>query len=373
MAELTVNIYRIKIESHPNADLLELAVVGDYRSIVQKNMYADGELVAYIPCQSIVPDDIIESLGLTGRLAGRLKNRVKEIKLRGILSEGLIYPTAESASGVLSISRGTEHQMVINEGDDVTEFLGITKWVPPIPQHMAGEVYNAGLDCTIKYDVSNFKKYNTVFTDDEPVIFTEKLHGTFMMFGVMPPRLHDDNHYDRRCIVASKGLGGNGQCFKHNDINAKNVYIRTMHQYNLPDINIPFDAFDEPLWILGEVYGVQDLKYGLRNGEIGFRVFDVCYGQVRNRTWLGDQLLDRFCSVNELERVPVLYRGAFSKEAVIEYANGKETVSGNEDCIREGIIIRPAVERYDGLIGRCQLKYVSDAYLTRGGKTTENS
>ena len=39
-----------------------------------------------------MPDDILEELELTGRLAGSKKNRVKAIKLRGVLSQGILYP-----------------------------------------------------------------------------------------------------------------------------------------------------------------------------------------------------------------------------------------------------------------------------------------
>lgn len=64
----------------------------------------------------------------------------------------------------------------VNEGDVVTDFLGITKWEPPIPVHMAGEVWNAH-GMTLKYDVENFKKYPNVLNEGEHVVMTEKIHG----------------------------------------------------------------------------------------------------------------------------------------------------------------------------------------------------
>ena len=77
------------MKEHPNADALEIAQIEDYMSLVQKGVYHTGDLVVYLPEASVVPQDVIEELGLEGRLAGKTKNRVKAIKLRGVLSQGL--------------------------------------------------------------------------------------------------------------------------------------------------------------------------------------------------------------------------------------------------------------------------------------------
>lgn len=364
MSEFEVKIYKITIEDHPGADLLELVIIGGYRSVVQKGVFKSGSLVAYIPCGSIVPEGIIETLGLTGRLAGAKRNRVKEIKLRGILSEGIIYPIEEKSpiSMTKDILVVGEHQIEVMEGDEVSAFMNITKYIPPIPMNMGGEVYNAGEECTIKYDIENYKKFPHILQDGEDVVITEKIHGTNMQFGIMPEALENELHYRDKYIVASKGLGGQGLCFKHNDVNGnKNVYVRIMHQKELFKIL----QTDTPMWILGEVYGVQDLKYGCTGCEIGFRVFDICTGKRGDLRWYNDAELDNFCDVYELERVPVLYRGPFSESVMLQHCSGKETVSGTMSCIREGIVIRPTTERRDVEIGRVQLKYVSDQYLTR--------
>src|SRR5271156_5459950 len=99
MATFEVKVYKLKIEVHPNADALELAVVGDYRSCVRKGDFKTGDLGVYIPEGSIVPKWIVASLGLTGKLAGPDDNRVKAIKLRGILSQGLILPVKQITPG----------------------------------------------------------------------------------------------------------------------------------------------------------------------------------------------------------------------------------------------------------------------------------
>jgi hypothetical protein len=125
------------------------------------DQFESGDLVAYIQEGSLVPEDVLEELGLVGRLAGPEENRVKAVRLRGILSQGLCYPAKDEWS----------------EGDDVSEELGITKYEPPVPSQMGGEVYSAGSHRTIKYDIENFKRYPDVLEEGEEVVFTEKIHG----------------------------------------------------------------------------------------------------------------------------------------------------------------------------------------------------
>ena len=90
MSTFTVPIVSVVIEPHDNADALEIARVGDYRSVVPKGEFKSGELVAYIPEQALLPAPLLQSMGLTGKLAGSDHNRVKAIRLRGVLSQGLV-------------------------------------------------------------------------------------------------------------------------------------------------------------------------------------------------------------------------------------------------------------------------------------------
>ena len=178
MAEFECKVYKLEILPHPNADVIELAKVGDYLSIVKKGDFQTGDLGVYIPEAAICPNWLIVELGLEGKLAGKDKNRVKAIKLRGILSQGLIYPVhyhprEDGDRYEISING---KWLIVKEGQDVTEELGIIKWSPPIPVHMAGEVWNAH-GMTLKYDVENFKKYPNVLNEGEHVVMTEKIHG----------------------------------------------------------------------------------------------------------------------------------------------------------------------------------------------------
>jgi len=93
MSTFAVKATRIRsIEPIEGADMIELAVVGDYRSVVRKGDYKSGQLAVYIPEGAVLPEWLIERMGLTGKLAGKQKNRVKAVRLRGCLSQGLLYP-----------------------------------------------------------------------------------------------------------------------------------------------------------------------------------------------------------------------------------------------------------------------------------------
>ena len=82
-----------------------------------------------------------------------------------------------------------------------------------------------------------------------------------------------------------------------------------------------------------------------------------------------------------LPRVPIIYRGPFSKEIMIAHTSGKETVTGKALHIREGVVIKPVVERQDFTVyngrgfpcnGRVQVKSVSADYdLRKGAKGEE--
>ncbi len=59
--------------------------------------------------------------------------------------------------------------------------------------------------------------------------------------------------------------------------------------------------------------------------------------------------------------VPILWRGPFSLERIAELSRGLTTLA--DDHIREGVVVKPAKERFDPEVGRVVLKYLSDDYL----------
>lgn len=349
MSSFSVPVVAIRaIEPIPGADAIELAVVGDYRSVVKKGAFSPGDIVVYLPEASILSDAMIDDIGLVGKLAGSAKNRIKAIRLRGCLSQGIVYARVPANA---------------REGDCVAQLLGVVKYEPPVPTHMAGEVANL-FGHPLKYDIENFKAFPDVLVDGEEVEMTEKTHGTFCGVAVVPGLDHPEM-IGGDGLVYSKGLGSRGLVFKDNAANAGNLYMQAAKATSLHDaIRRVFPG--RTVHVLGEVYGsgVQDLTYGRKDRT--FAAFDI---------WVDGEFLgrDAFSSaVLELgiERMPVLYRGPFSKTVMYEHTDGK-TVVGNGAHVREGVVVNPVSERRSDAIGRVILKSVSGDYLTRKGDATE--
>ncbi|OGT89727.1 MAG: RNA ligase [Gammaproteobacteria bacterium RIFOXYA12_FULL_61_12] len=384
MSTFAVPIKRIlATEPHPNADAIELAVIDGYRSVVKKDQFQQGDLVAYLPEASLLPEWLLKHLGFwdaeknKGRLSGKAGNRVKAIRLRGELSQGICYSVVQdsASSGQIIAGPGGGAFANVAEGDDVAGILGIVKYEPPIPVSMAGEVFNVGTNLTLDFDVENWKSYPGILRDGEEVIFTEKLHGSFTGLAILP---YADAHPEafgekKNILIFSKGLGAKGLVLKNNDRNRDNLYVRSTRDL--------IERIDEaqrdnpegvlvPNFILGETFGlgVQDLAYGRK---IGFRVFAAAYGyrgSQRYQSWsfVEGSLRERF----GFETVPVLYRGPFSEAIMREYTDGRTSLDAGH--IREGIVMVPVIERHDPAIGRVCLKSVSADYLMRNGGTEYN-
>ncbi|MET8686381.1 RNA ligase (ATP) [Streptomyces sp. NPDC004732] len=352
MSTLRVTAEVLTIHEHPGADALELAQVGLYRAVVAKGVYRTGESAVYIPEQSVLPAGLIEELGLTGRLAGGNSDRVKAVRLRGELSQGIVCRPAALADVDLAGAAA--------DGTDFAELLGVTKWVPPIPPTMSGDV-EAAPDLLPWVDIENIQRYPNVFAPGEPVVLTEKLHGSacLMTYVAESGRVH----------VSSKGFGAKSLALQEDP---RNLYWRAVHGHGVvaAAAELAERLGARRVGIFGEVYGdgVQDLTYGAdgRRDTLGYAVFDISAdidGQVR---WFDPaELLD-----GELPLVPRLYEGPYDADRVLGLATGRESVSGRDLHLREGVVIRPAVERYSRVTGgRAIAKAVSPAYLTRKGGT----
>ena len=364
MADFEVRMRRLEIMGHPDADRLEIARVGGYRAVVPRGMYLTGDIAAYIPEMSIVPNDILREMGLVdeesgkGRLAGPDGNRVRAKRLRGVLSQGLVY------SGRLLDADTCNRE----EGEDVAGLLGITKWEPPIPPEMAGalERYDLG-DKLVSYDVEDVKKHPERLQEGEFCTMHEKIHGSLCYFVVGP-----DNDTVR---ISSKGRAASQLVFASEGVD--NIYTRMGEKYGYDLVEIADwfadheDTDDggairtQTAHIFCEVYGkkVQDLHYGT---DLDMAVFDVMVnGKYASQAQIYECL--KGCS---LRPVPLAYEGPYYESIMMEHTSGRSLVPG-AGHMREGVVVRPVPERED-MDGRVVLKSVSPEYLTRKGGTEYN-
>jgi len=397
MATFEVKVVAIDaIEEHPNADAIEIAVIGGYRSIVKKHTVAAGDLVVYIPEASVLPEWLLKEMGFwdrekgKGTLAGKQGNRVKIAKLRGVISQGIIYPVDKiTHTGDLHwVMFYTDETLDPNNDtvvldEDVMDRLGIIKYEPVIPTHMQGEVCSL-MGYTPKYDIENIQKWPDVFEEGEDVVFTEKLHGTWTCFGYAPKADHAEL-LDNSSIISSKGLSDKGLAFKYweedgTPLNVSNLYVKTFRETMLSTAyefdgrsrwEILMEYANEwahsSVYLLGEIFGpgIQDLHYGLKKKE--FRLFDMYVGKPGEGTFASYEVLQDVARRLDLPLVPTLYEGPFSMDIVEQHRDGATTVSEGSH-MREGIVIKPMEESRHDDLGRVVLKAVSPDYLLRKNK-----
>lgn len=359
MSTFKVTAEKLTIEPHPNADRLELAQVGLYRAVVGKGEFRSGEFALYVPEQAILPDELIEELGLTGKLAGKEKNRVKAVKLRGAVSQGIVCRPS-----ICNMYRPADWVHYHESGRDFAEVLGVTKWVPEIPTHMNGKVIPAP-DLIRWIDIENLKRYPNIFEEGEEVIGNEKCHGTCLCISLIVST--------GELIVSSKGFNAKNLALEEDP---SNLYWRAVRQFDLHEKlkELARNTHADSVALFGEVFGagVQDLHYGksARNDEtLGYVAFDLAANYGGQRTWIDADLFLLAANNLSIPTPPVLYSGPFNLEKLAEVASGL-TVLGEGAHIREGIVIRPIREGYsDVLGGRKIAKLVSDDYVLRQGGT----
>ena len=381
MSKFEVPVVQVRaLEPIPGADFIELAVIGDYRSVVRKGSVKPGDLTVYLPEAALLPEYLINHLNLQGKLVGPDKNRVKATKLKKTVSQGIVLPFDQESRRLV-----IDHlDLLIEMGQNLAEPLGVVKYEPPVPSSMAGEVA-ALFGKAMGYDIENLKWYFDLLQPGEPVTITEKLHGTCCQFGFYPGLNHPEL-IGGDTFAASKGLGAKGLVFKNNEQNLTNLYMQAYRSFSKPvdgtgdrtedlrdrlnhlrasgefaDLGLTMDT---PVYLFGEVfgYGVQDLTYGLKTAT--FRGFDVYVGAPGQGRWLKVDDKIRLFAALGVEMVPFLYRGPWDKAIADQLKEGRTMLNGGA-CIREGAVITPDEERVTPEIGRLILKHVGDGYLTR--------
>ena len=339
-----------RVEAHPNADRMEVASIGGtgYRCCVAKDSMRAGDNVVYIPDGALVPNKILDAMGLSGKLAGTDGDRVKPLVLRGVLSEGLAVPL--EAAGLAGET--------LAPGEDVTKRLGVRKYEPEMPEEMRGQVLPAHAEC-LDFDVEDAKSFPRVLIDGEAVVVTEKMHGVMACLGYGP---------QSGPVVTGKGLGAKGLKFDTGaPDNASNLYVRAWHRHR-ETVEALHEALGaephEQVYMLAEIAGrgVQKLHYGC--AEPSAFVFDIFVGARREGRWLAHDAVRKTCAEQGLEAVPTLYRGPYAKTLEHEWAEGPSHVAGARHA-REGAVIRPAQERSDARLGRVIMKRVSQKYLAK--------
>lgn len=161
------------VKNHSNADSLEIAEVLGWQTIVKKGIHKEGDKVVFITIDTIVPR-YTWSAFLEDSKNPDKPIRIKNIKLRGEFSSGLVIPLSEfDASPFKDYDAGT----------DLTDIIGITKYIKEIPANLSGETLgDFPTHLTSKTDEDNGLNdpslVEKVLNHDSHITVTSKLDGS---------------------------------------------------------------------------------------------------------------------------------------------------------------------------------------------------
>lgn len=336
---------------HSNADALELAIIGGWQVVVKKGEYQSGNLVVYCEIDSWIPEEIAPFLTKGEKDAlvyeGVKGNRLKTIKLRGELSQGLVLPFE-----ILAVKHeGNSGISDWKDGDDVTDVLGIIKW-----ERKDDSNFNKGIcrstfpsHLVPKTDQERLQNLTRAFEQwkEDGVLWeiTEKAEGSSLTV------IFDATEEgDERFHVCSRN-----QSLKENDDTS---FWKVVNRY---DVKSKLESLGKSVAIQGELIGpgVQGNIYKLDKYDwLVFDVYDIVEKRYLNsseRISLVDQL--------GLSHTPIIHNATIiSKETsvqdLLQGADGHTKIGNNPKQLREGLV-------WKSLCGKYSFKTVSNAYLSK--------
>lgn len=351
MSTFQVSIRKIsEIWPHGNADRLELARVDGlgYQFCSQKGTKGVGDEVVYFPVDSVLPERLAEALGVRNLLSGKNKDRIKTVKLRGEISQGLVVKTDVIKDYLAEIWPGLEWPP-----SDLTGALGVTKYEPPeIPCH-AGRLSKLP-DGVSMYDIEGADNFPDALESlmDQVVVVSEKMEGTNYSVTCMPDGETVFVNQRKHTIIPIED--GEHDFWRVSRVLGVLDSVKRIQGNNFPG---------QQLTLRGELVGpgIQKNIYKLKEKKVLF--FDVL---VDGKYLPFDTYFD-ICGVYGLETVPILSYNKTLREwldgrSLQEASNGKSTLS---DVAREGVVIKPLEEQSHPGIGRLILKQRSPDYLAK--------
>lgn len=315
------------------ADRIEVATIDGWRVVVNKGIHSIGETIVYFEIDSFLPiREEFEFLRKSSykKLFDSEGFRLKTIRLRGQISQGLVLP--------ISILDGN-----YNIDDDVTDVLGVIKYEAPIPANLAGVVkgnFPSFIKKTDEERVQNFTRDWNSFRKFRYFV-TEKLDGTSFT-----------------CYLRD---GDFGVCTRNLDIlkDENQTHWKVAIENKLEEKLI---SINRNLAIQGEIIGegVQGNPYNIKGHKLFvFNIFDIDKFEYLSKSEKMD-----IVKLLKLEVVPVIEVDTELPEnidEIIKLADGKSVL--NNKFNREGLVW-VAIDSNE----RISFKTISNLFLLEGGE-----
>lgn len=185
-----------EIKPIEGADQIEAARVGGWWIVIKKGEFQVSDLAVYFEIDSFLPQcrpefEFLRKSSFRKNWDGTEGFRLKTIKLRGQLSQGLLLPITPSlfSCGTVFYSIGFVNEVnpiageVFKPGDDVTERLGVTKWEKPLNPQLAGVAkgnFPSFIPKTDESRIQNLGRVRREMNEARGWVVREKLDGSSM-------------------------------------------------------------------------------------------------------------------------------------------------------------------------------------------------
>jgi len=362
MSTFKVTVERLeKVWDHPNADKLQLAKVEgmSFQFCVKKDAYKTGDLVIYFPVDAVLPPNLIEKFGIANFLAGKEKNRLKTVRLRGEISQGFVCSYSLPDIGILYGGRRFQDDGVTpwtDVGLDLTSTLGVTKYeAPEVPCHAANLIQHP--EGITHYDIEGCQRYPHVLETlmDQPVFITEKVEGSNAYFSVLS---------DGKFVVGQRN-------FQIQQIEGHvHTWWKAAITHNIEDAlrHLREDNYGKQVTIRAEICGPAISGNIYKLGVPTLFVFDILV----DGTYLDAHQFVDTCTKYNLRMAPILSIGTTLREwlsgRTVESASSGQSTIVDFPQLKEGIVIKPMTEQFSSTLGgRLFLKMRDPIYLDKTG------
>ena len=336
-----------EVRAIEGADNIELVIAGGWNAITKKGEFKVGDETIIATTDAVIPESLSEQMGVASYL--RKGTRVRTVKLRGVYSECLIIPMTYLKGKV------TMGNWDLKEGADCMGLLGITKYEPPVKQIQLASgrkiKWRDNQNFHIYYKFPNLKNVSGMFTEEDEVQITRKIHGTNARYGIVKKgtlTLWDkvkkflriaDEWIDYEYIYGSHNCekGSDSQGFYSTD-----VWRTIAEEYKIKEklwtmVKLYGAKYiGEGVILYGEIYGAgiqKNYEYGLE--EIQFVGFDV---KVNGEYQPVDSAYSSIVLMLGLPHVETLYTGPWNQEVQDSFVF-KNFIEGTK-VPHEGIVIK---------------------------------
>jgi RNA ligase (TIGR02306 family) len=333
------------IKTHPNADLLELATVCGFQTVVRKGEFKVGDKCVYVKSDSILKEHPEFEFLRNKQFRIRMN-----VKLRGEVSNGIAFPVnilekfswSKELSYLRKFPDSEERSAEFIDGADVSEIIGASHYEKPINPHLVGLIKGNFPAYIPRTDETRLQGCRGILEElrGRDVYITLKCDGTSSTF------VNRNGEID----VCSRKLS-----VKLDD--EASIYNQIAKKYDLVSKLKTLGNYG----IQGEICGggIQKNPMGLKEHKLF--VFNIWY--VDRQEYMNYYDMVSLCENLELETVPLIKivpNFNMSFEELVELSRGvyKDTTNPIE-----GIVIRPVVEAYsERLHGRMSVKVINPDY-----------